>query len=55
MALSPRNTRLFVIGLVAFAVALAVFATISILSGWNDEEIQKHVRQQEVEHYGREL
>jgi hypothetical protein len=55
MALSRRSTRLFVIGLVTFAVALAVFAAISITSGWNDEEIQEHVRQQEIEHYGREL
>lgn len=55
MALSPRRTRLFVIGLVAFAVALAVFAAITITSGWSDEEIQEHVRQQEIEHYGREL
>ena len=55
MALSRRSTRLFVIGLVAFAVALAVFAAITIMSGWNNEEIQEHVRQQEIEQYGREL
>ena len=55
MALSRRRTRLFVIGLVAFAAALALFAAISISSGWSNEEIQEHVRQQEVEHYGREL
>ena len=55
MALSPRNTRLFVIGLVALAALLALFATVSILGGWNDAEVQEHVRQQEIEHYGREL
>ena len=55
MALSRRSTRIFVIGLIAFAAALALFAAITITSGWSSEEIQEHVREQEIEHYGREL
>lgn len=47
MALSRNRSRAFVVTLVAVMIGLAVFATVLITRGMNDEQLQERVRQLE--------
>ena len=48
MPLSRSQTRAFVLVLVGIAVALSIWATVAILQGWNDDELQDRVRSYEA-------
>ena len=41
--LPRRRTRLLVLVLVAVMLGLAALATVAILNGWNDENLQEHL------------
>ena len=42
-ALPRRRTRVLVLTLVAVMLGLAALATVVILNGWNDEDLQEHI------------
>jgi hypothetical protein len=43
--LSSRRTRSLVIGLITLAVLIAVLATVLILRGWENRELQDELRE----------
>ena len=43
--LSSRRTRSLVIGLITLAVLIAVLATVLILRGWENRELQAELRE----------
>lgn len=47
MALSRSQSRRFVIGFVALMLGLAALATVLIVRGWDDPELQRRVEQME--------
>ncbi|MEM6783850.1 MAG: hypothetical protein AAF624_08965 [Bacteroidota bacterium] len=47
MPLNRKQNRLFVLAFLVVAFAMALFATVSIYQGWNDEEFQRHVQEAE--------
>lgn len=47
MALSPKQTRRFVIAFVVIAIGLSVLATVLITRGWQDEDLQEQVSDME--------
>lgn len=47
MPLNRKQNRLFVLAFLVLAFAMALFATVSIYQGWNDEEFQRHVQEAE--------
>jgi hypothetical protein len=44
-ALPPNRTRALVIGLVGLALLIAVVATVLILRGWENRELQDELRE----------
>ena len=47
MALSPRQTRRFVVAFVAVVLGLSVLATVLITRGWQDDDLQEQVSDME--------
>jgi hypothetical protein len=43
--LTPRRTRSLVIGLIAISVLIALLATVAILRGWENRELQEELRE----------
>ena len=49
MPLTRSQTRTFVAVLVGLMLGLSVLATVLITRGWENEDVQEQVRQQETE------
>lgn len=49
MALTPTQTRRFVIGFMVLLLGLSVLATVLITRGWQDEDLQEQIERIERE------
>ncbi|MEM8599198.1 MAG: hypothetical protein AAGF99_04700 [Bacteroidota bacterium] len=47
MPLNRKQNRLFVLAFLVIAFSMALYATVSIYQGWNDQEFQRHVQEAE--------